>query len=99
MSLRQRLRWSKGHLQAFAESGWGLFKNIFIDKNTKHKEGDKWYNYLWRTIRHRFMSFDTFKCRPCEAVQNLLPYTKLWHPLIFNNKYIHRNPYINNISA
>ncbi|MCI8955462.1 MAG: glycosyltransferase family 2 protein [Eubacterium sp.] len=60
VALRQRLRWSKGHLQAFAESGWGLFKNIFIDKNTKHKEGDKWYNYLWRTIRHRFMSFDTF---------------------------------------
>lgn len=60
VALRQRLRWSKGHLQAFAESGWGLFKNIFIDKNTKHKEGDAWYDYLWRTIRHRFMSFDTF---------------------------------------
>lgn len=60
VALRQRLRWSKGHLQAFAESGWGLFKNIFIDKNTVHKEDDKWYLYLWRTIRHRFMSFDTF---------------------------------------
>lgn len=60
VALRQRLRWSKGHLQAFAESGWGLFRNIFIDRNTKRKESDKWYNYLWRTIRHRFMSFDTF---------------------------------------
>ncbi len=60
IALRQRLRWSKGHLQAFAESGWGLFKNIFVDKNTVHKENDKWYRYLWRTIRHRFMSFDTF---------------------------------------
>lgn len=60
VALRQRLRWSKGHLQAFAESGWGLFKNIFIDKNTKHYEDDKWYSYLIRTIRHRFMSFDTF---------------------------------------
>lgn len=59
VALRQRTRWSKGHLQAFAESGWGLFKNIFIDKNTKWKENDKWYRYLWRTIRHRFMSFDT----------------------------------------
>ena len=39
------------------------------------------------------------RLRWSEAVQNLLPYTKLWHPLIFNNKYIHRNPYINNISA
>ncbi|WP_302625669.1 glycosyltransferase family 2 protein [uncultured Eubacterium sp.] len=60
VALRQRLRWSKGHLQAFAESGWGLFKNIFVDKNTKHYDDDKWYSYLWRTIRHRFMSFDTF---------------------------------------
>ena len=60
VALRQRLRWSKGHLQAFAESGWGLFKNIFVDKNTKHKPTDKWYNYPWRTFRHRFMSFDTF---------------------------------------
>ncbi len=60
VALRQGLRWSKGHLQAFAESGWGLFKNIFIDKNTKHYEDDKWYSYLIRTIRHRFMSFDTF---------------------------------------
>ena len=60
VALRQRLRWSKGHLQAFGESGWGLFKNIFIDKNTKHYDDDKWYSYFWRTIRHRFMSFDTF---------------------------------------
>ena len=30
VALRQRLRWSKGHLQAFAESGWGLFKNILL---------------------------------------------------------------------
>ena len=60
VALRQRLRWAKGHLQAFAESGWGLFCNIFRDKNTRWKEGDHWYNYLWRTIRHRFMAFDTF---------------------------------------
>lgn len=60
VALRQRTRWSKGHLLAFAESGWGLFKNIFVDKYSPHKEGDKWYNYPWRTIRHRFMAFDTF---------------------------------------
>lgn len=59
VALRQRLRWSKGHLQAFVESGWGLFTNIFVDRNTKRKESDKWYNYLWRTLRHRFMAFDT----------------------------------------
>ncbi len=60
VALRQRLRWSKGHLQAFAESGWGLFKHIFVDNHTIHKPTDKWYNYPWRTIRYRFMSFDTF---------------------------------------
>lgn len=60
VALRQRLRWSKGHLQAFVESGWYLFKHIFVDKHTQHKEGDKWYSYLIRTIRYRFMSFDTF---------------------------------------
>ena len=59
VALRQRLRWSKGHLLAFGESGWGLFKNIFVDKTTKKKEGDKWYHYVGRSIRHRFMSFDT----------------------------------------
>ena len=32
VALRQRLRWSKGHLLAFAEGGWGVFINIFIDK-------------------------------------------------------------------
>lgn len=60
VALRQRLRWAKGHLQAFCESGFKLFLNIFIDRNTKHVKGEKWYNYLWRTLRHRFMSFDTF---------------------------------------
>lgn len=60
VALRQRLRWSKGHLMAFQESGWGLFKNIFIDRTTKWKEGDTWYRFLGRSLRHRFMSFDTF---------------------------------------
>lgn len=60
VALRQRLRWSKGHLQAFAESGWDLFKHIFVDNHTIHKPTDKWYNYPWRTFRYRFMSFDTF---------------------------------------
>lgn len=60
VALRQRLRWAKGHLQAFVESGWGLFVNIFIDRNTKRKDGEPYYMFLFRTLRHRFMSFDTF---------------------------------------
>lgn len=32
VALRQRIRWSKGHLQAFVESGPYLFINIFLGK-------------------------------------------------------------------
>ena len=37
VALRQRLRWSKGHLMAFFEVGWTLFKNIFVGKSYKTK--------------------------------------------------------------
>lgn len=66
IALRQRLRWSKGHLQAFAESGPYLFLNIFLgkgyiktrwNKNTKKKE--KIWQKILESIRHRFASFDT----------------------------------------
>lgn len=66
IALRQRLRWSKGHLQAFAESGPYLFINIFLGKyylKTKwHKEEKKQKNIFYsvlESIRHRFASFDT----------------------------------------
>lgn len=64
IAFRQRIRWAKGHLLAFAESGPGLFKNIFIDKTTKPIANEKWYHTAFRSIRHRFMSFDTF-CQLC----------------------------------
>ncbi len=35
--MRQRIRWAKGHILAFFESGWGLFKNIFKGKGFKQK--------------------------------------------------------------
>ncbi len=60
VALRQRTRWAKGHLQAFGESGWGLFSHIFIDKRNKPKEFEHWYEFLWATIRYRWMSYDTF---------------------------------------
>ncbi len=44
VALRQRLRWAKGHILAFVESGPGLFKNIFKAKG----------------IRSKFMSYDMF---------------------------------------
>lgn len=70
IALRQRLRWSKGHLQAFAESGPYLFINIFFGKrflkvkwkNNKNEKAktfkEKMLNVL-ESIRHRFASFDT----------------------------------------
>ena len=60
VALRQRLRWSKGHLQAFGESGGKLFKHIFIDTYTKKEKGEAWWHYFYRTLKYRFMSFDTF---------------------------------------
>ena len=67
IALRQRLRWSKGHLQAFIESGSYLFVNIFFGKlflKTKWKKSEKKEkkNIVFRvleSLRHRFASFDT----------------------------------------
>jgi len=66
VALRQRLRWSKGHLQAFAESGPYLFLNIFLGKhylktkwNKEEKEEKNLFLKIIESIRHRFASFDT----------------------------------------
>ena len=64
VALRQRLRWSKGHLQAFVESGPYLFINIFMGKryirtNWNGNRMNKKKDSLIESIRHRFASFDT----------------------------------------
>ena len=67
IALRQRLRWSKGHLQAFAESGPYLFINIFFGKlfiktkwnKEEKKEKRNIFLRILESIRHRFASFDT----------------------------------------
>ena len=65
VALRQRLRWSKGHLLAFIETGPALFINIFFGKVFIK---DKWYEEekklplgrkIVESIRHRFASYDT----------------------------------------
>lgn len=61
IALRQRIRWAKGHLQAFGESGWPLFKQIFTriksaDKPTK-ENSNVWQRILY-SIRFRFMTLD-----------------------------------------
>jgi len=38
IAMRQRIRWSKGHILAFLESGWPLFKNIFVGNCFRDKE-------------------------------------------------------------
>ena len=71
VALRQRLRWSKGHLLAFVESGPGLFLNIFFGKlfvKKQFKKEQKKYDKTFKgiilsiveSIRHRFASYDTF---------------------------------------
>ena len=83
VALRQRLRWSKGHLMAFCESGPQLFINIFFGKLFIK---DKWNNDLKKfpkgfkgiclrfleSIRHRFASFDTLMQLTPIVVINLL---------------------------
>jgi len=65
IALRQRLRWSKGHLLAFLETGPKLFINIFFGKLFIK---DKWgietkkrsiIGNIIESIRHRFASYDT----------------------------------------
>ena len=68
VALRQRLRWSKGHLLAFLESGPYLFANIFFGKlfiktrftnnKTDKPQKSRALNFL-ESVRHRFASFDT----------------------------------------
>ncbi len=60
IAMRQRLRWSKGHIQAFFETGPKLFSNIFVTRgnaNREHKD-DPWYKKLFRNLRFRFINFD-----------------------------------------
>ena len=69
IALRQRLRWSKGHLQAFVESGPYLFINIFLgklfiktkwnnDNDTSYKKSNLLSKFI-ESIRHRIASYDT----------------------------------------
>ena len=71
IALRQRLRWSRGHLEAFVETGPYLFMNIFFGKlfiktRWKDKEVKKEKKTfksiilsIVESIRHRFASYDT----------------------------------------
>ena len=62
VALRQRLRWSKGHMLAFFETGWTLFKNIFVGKSykTKNNNGElSSKEAFWLNFRCKIASLDT----------------------------------------
>lgn len=102
IALRQRLRWSKGHLLAFIESGPKLFANIFIgkllikDKEKKPKKNFKDYlNAIIESIRHRFASFDTLVQLTPTSVINIVRFL-ICYVIIFScYRYSHG---INNLN-
>ena len=59
--MRQRIRWAKGHLQAFVETAPQLFSHIFVTHGMANREekpdAPRWKR-LFNNIRLRFMSFD-----------------------------------------
>ena len=60
IAMRQRIRWAKGHLQAFVETGGQLLKHVFVTggaANRDDPDAPKWLKFV-RNIRLRFMSLD-----------------------------------------
>lgn len=61
IALRQRIRWSKGHLLAFKETGWDLVKNIVVGNCYRSPSQKREFTKagIIEGIRHRLASFDT----------------------------------------
>ena len=61
IAMRQRIRWAKGHLQAFVETGPQLFWHIFVTHGMANRDvpadTPRWKR-LVNNLRLRFMSFD-----------------------------------------
>ena len=95
VALRQRLRWSKGHLLAFLESGPKLFKNIFKNnKNLIKNEKNKW-SKIKKSFRYRFASYDTLMQLTPFSVLNLTKFLLI--AVIIYSCYTYTNG-INNMS-
>ncbi len=60
IAMRQRIRWAKGHLQAFLETAPKLFKHIFVTSGFANKENKDApiLKKLVNNIRLRFISLD-----------------------------------------
>lgn len=60
IAMRQRIRWAKGHLQAFVETGGQLLWHVFVTHGAANRddpEAPRWRRFV-RNIRLRFMSLD-----------------------------------------
>lgn len=57
-ALRQRVRWSKGHLQAFAETAPQLASHIFVTSKKVREENKGKKKSILESVRLRFMSYD-----------------------------------------
>lgn len=60
-AMRQRIRWAKGHLQAFVETGPKLFKHIFVTNGAANRDvppDTSKFKRIFNNIRLRFMSLD-----------------------------------------
>lgn len=66
VAYNQKLRWSKGLLINFKESGWKLFINIFLGRKftkvkwNKQEEKYPWWKKIFIGIKDRFIMYDTF---------------------------------------
>ncbi len=92
VALRQRVRWSKGHLLAFVDTGPKLFLNIFSGKRDS-KDNEKKSEKIWprfiESVRHRFASFDILMLTVPFSVINLVRW--LLVSVIFYSFYSYTN--------
>ena len=58
IAMRQRIRWAKGNLQSFGESGGRLFLHIFHRRSPKGKIQKSVFSRIADSLHYRFMSFD-----------------------------------------
>ena len=79
IALRQRLRWSKGHLLAFAETAPKLFLNIFfgtkflkVKWSKEEKKKKKFSEKFLESLKQRFASFDVLMLQTPFSVFNIV---------------------------
>ena len=79
IALRQRLRWSKGHLLAFAETAPKLFLNIFfgtkflkVKWSKEERKQKKLSQRFFESLKQRFASFDVLMLQTPFSVFNII---------------------------